>query len=187
MSLASRWAGNIEVHTSGLTSFLITDDPRSPRTPATAQQAFQRNLRTSIAKLKQLGVQVWVMQQVPLQTHDPIHKLVAGIKIQATEIPRGVALSEHRERQKNVNRILSSIHSGNYHLLDPTDYFYDGSENANIGSIGELNVSYYRDLNHITFAGSESILRPLLDTMFQAISSPNSPVNIAIEPTIDVR
>jgi len=185
--LASRWAGNIEVHTSGLTSFLITDDPRAPRTPATAQQAFQRNLKTTIAKLKQLGVQVWVMQQVPLQTRDPIHKLVAGIKMQATEIPRGVALSEHRARQRNVNRILSSIESEDYHILDPTDYFYEGSQNANIGRIGKRNVSYYRDVHHVTFAGSESILRPLLDTMFQAMTSPNSRVNIAIDPATTIR
>ena len=107
--------------------------------------------------------------------------------MRSTEVPRGVALSEHRERQKNVNRILSSIHSDNYHLLDPTDYFYDGSENSNIGSIGELNVAYYRDLHHVTFAGSEAILRPLLNTMFQTMVPPNSQVNIALEPAIDVR
>jgi hypothetical protein len=185
--LASRWAGNIEVHTSGLTSFLITDDAQAPRTPATAQQALQRNLRTTVARLEKMGVQVWVLQQVPLQTRDPIHRLVAAIKTRATEVPRGVALSEHRERQKNVNRILSSIHSENYHLLDPTDYFYNGSENANIGSIGERNVSYYRDVHHVTIAGSESLLRPLLDTMFQTMAPPNSRVNIAMEPAIDVR
>jgi len=185
--LAGFWAGNIEVHPSGLTSFLITDDPRAPRTPATAQQTLQRNLKTTVARLEQMGVQVWVLQQVPLQTHDPIHTLVAAIKMRSTEVPRGVALSEHRERQKNVNRILSSIHSDNYHLLDPTDYFYDGSENSNIGSIGELNVAYYRDLHHVTFAGSEAILRPLLNTMFQTMVPPNSQVNIALEPAIDVR
>jgi peptidoglycan/LPS O-acetylase OafA/YrhL len=185
--LASRWAGNIEVHTSGLTSFLITDDSQAPRTPATAQRALHRNLATTVAKLEQLGVQVWVLQQVPLQTRDPIHTLVTAIKTRATEVPRGVALSEHQDRQKNVNRILSSIHSDNYHLLDPTDYFYNGLEHANIGSIGELNVSYYRDIHHVTLAGSESILRPLLDTMFQAMVSPNSPVNIAIEPASNVR
>jgi len=185
--LASRWAGNIEVHTSGLTSFLITDDPRAPRTPATAQQVLQRNLKTTVTKLEQMGVQVWVLQQVPLQTSNPIHTLVTAIKIGSTEVPRGVALSQHRERQKNVNRILGSIESENYHLLDPTDYFYDGSENANIGSIGERNVSYFRDSNHVTFAGSEAILRPLLDTMFQTMVPPKSRVNIAIEPAIDVR
>ena len=112
---------------------------------------------------------------------------MTAIKTRATEVPRGVALSEHQDRQKNVNRILSSIHSDNYHLLDPTDYFYNGLEHANIGSIGELNVSYYRDIHHVTLAGSESILRPLLDTMFQAMVSPNSPVNIAIEPASNVR
>ena len=185
--LASRWAGNIEVHTSGLTSFLITDDSRAPRTPATAQRTLQRNLKTTVASLEQMGVQVWVLQQVPLQTRNPVHALVAAIKTGSTEIPRGVALSEHRERQKNVNRILSSIHSENYHLLDPTDYFYNGSENANIGIIGERNVSYYRDLHHVTFAGSESILRPLLDTMFQTMAPPNSRVNIAMEPASNLR
>jgi hypothetical protein len=96
-------------------------------------------------------------------------------------------LSEHRERQKNVNRILGSIESENYHLLDPTDYFYDDSETTNIGSIGEQNVAYYRDVHHVTFAGSEAILRPLLDTMFQTLVPPNSQVNIALEPAIDVR
>jgi peptidoglycan/LPS O-acetylase OafA/YrhL len=185
--LASRWAGNIEVHTSGLTSFLITDDPRAPRTPATAQRVLQRNLKTTVAKLEQMGVQVWVLQQVPLQTSNPIHTLVTAIKMGSTEVPRGVALSQHRERQKNVNRILGSIESENYHLLDPTDYFYDDSETANIGSIGEQNVAYYRDVHHVTFAGSEAILRPLLDTMFQTLVPPKSRVNIAIEPAIDVR
>ncbi len=185
--LASCWAGHSEVHTSGLTSFLITDDSQAPRTPATAQRALQRNLKTTVASLEKMGVQVWVLQQVPLQTRNPIHTLVEAIKTGSTEIPRGVALSEHRERQKNVNRILSYIHSENYHLLDPTDYFYKGSKNANIGIIGERNMSYYRDLNHVTFAGSESILRPLLDTMFQTMAPPNSRVNIAMEPASDLR
>ena len=66
-------------------------------------------------------------------------------------------------------------------------YFYDDSKTANIGSIGERNVSYFRDSNHVTFAGSEAILRPLLDTMFQTMVPPKSRVNIAIEPAIDVR
>ena len=185
--LASRWAGNIEVHPSGLTSFLITDDIRAPRTPATAQQALQRNLKTTVARLEQLGVQVWVLQQVPLQTQNPIHTLVSAINTGATEVPRGVTLSTHRERQKNVNRILSSIDAKNYHLLDPTDYFYDGWETANIGIIGEHNVSYYRDSHHVTFAGSESLLRPLLDRMFQTMTSRNSRAEIAVEQDFDLR
>ena len=185
--LASRWAGNIEIHPSGLTSFLITDDIRAPRTPATAQKALQRNLRTTVARLEQMGVQVWVLQQVPLQTRNPIHTLVSAINTGSTEVPRGVTLSTHRERQKNVNRILSSIHAKNYHLLDPTEYFYDDLETAIIGIIGERNVSYYRDSHHVTFAGSESLLRPLLDTMFQTMTPHNSRVDIAVEPAIDVR
>jgi hypothetical protein len=82
---------------------------------------------------------------------------------------------------------LSSIHAKNYHLLDPTEYFYDDLETAIIGIIGERNVSYYRDSHHVSFAGSESLLRPLLDTMFQTMTPHNSRVDIAVEPAIDVR
>jgi len=182
--LACRWAGNIEVHASGLRSFLLTDEQTTEQSPANARMVFQRNLGVTLHELKRLDVHVWILKQVPLQSTDPIHRLVKAIKNNQSTIPRGVSLTDHQQHQQRVNQILHSFQSDHVQLLDPTLLFYPDSEYSRIG---HKNTSYYRDFNHVTIAGSESLLRPLLEPLFQTMADQHRKVDVAEDTTIRKR
>ena len=106
--MAARWSDNIEGNATGLNKFLITDDQTLEISKASAQQVFQRNLINTLQQLNDRGIRVWLMEQIPLQQHDPIHEIVTALRTKPTGLL--LAYSEkHAERQINVRRILRNL------------------------------------------------------------------------------
>ncbi len=160
--MAARWSDNIEGNSTGLNKFLITDDQTVEISKAAAQRVFQRNLINTLQKLNSLGIRVWVMEQVPLQHHDPIYEVVTALRTDQP-LPQGVSLREHAQRQQNVRTVLRTVKLPNVTVFDPAPGFFthDGYTR-----LIEENTLFYVDYNHLSHAGAEHFIAPLLEPIF---------------------
>ncbi|MCX7424549.1 MAG: acyltransferase family protein [Planctomycetia bacterium] len=164
--LVARWAGNIEGQPNGKMNTLIVDEYSNDVCPEESKAALRRGFERTIAALKAVGVNVWVMKQVPLQATDPTKSLVLAVYF-GRRPPTGVTIETHMRRQSNVNEILDSLASSNLRILDPTDYCFDAS---GLSKIGDAESSFYFDENHLSKCGAEILLRPLLEPVFERIA-----------------
>lgn len=119
-------------------------------------EVFENGLQHTVAMLTQRGIKVILMGQVPEFKVAVSHCLAIRKRLHLSDtrcflIPR----SEVERRQRNVNRILRSIASGdpNVAVYWPFDYFCD--ENSCYAK-RDGNV-YYRDDNHITGDASSEL------------------------------
>ena len=164
--MAARWSDNIEGNATGLNKFLITDDQTSEISKASAQQAFQRNLINTLRQLNKLGIRVWLMEQIPLQQHDPIYEIVTALRTNQPT-PLGVSEKKHAERQINVRRILRNLKLSNVTVFDPapTIFTHDG-----YSRLIEDNTLFYINHDHLSHAGAERFIRPLLEPIFKEMA-----------------
>ena len=164
--MAARWSDNIEGNATGLNKFLITDDQTSEISKASAQQAFQRNLINTLRQLNKLGIRVWLMEQVPLQQHDPIYEIVTALRTNQPT-PLGVSEKKHLQRQINVRRILRSLKLPNVTVFDPASTIFT---NDGYARLTEDNTLFYTDHDHLSHAGAERFIRPLLKPIFEEMA-----------------
>ena len=161
--MAARWSDNIEGNATGLNKFLITDDQTLEISKASAQQVFQRNLINTLQQLNDRGIRVWLMEQIPLQQHDPIYEIVTALRTNQPT-PLGVSEEKHAERQINVRRILRNLELPNVTVFDPspTIFTHDG-----YSRFIEDNTLFYINHDHLSHAGAERFIRPLLEPIFK--------------------
>lgn len=163
--MAARWSDNIEGNATGLHKFLITDDQTDEVNKKNAADVFHRNLVNTLQTLHDLGIRVWIMEQVPLQHHDPIYEVVTSLRRQQP-MPHGVSLDDHTQRQKNVRMVLRNLDLPNVTVFDPAPGFftYDGYTR-----LIEGNTLFYVDHNHLSHAGAQHFIAPLLEPIFDKI------------------
>ena len=163
--MAARWSDNIEGHASGLNKFLITDDQTPEVNKESARQVFQRNLLGTLQKLNDLGIRVWLMEQVPLQHHDPIYEVVTALRTESP-LPRGVSEHLHADRQKHVRSIFDYLRDSNLSnvtIFDPAPAIFTHDGHARYM---EDDTLFYVDHDHLSHAGAQRFIGPLLEPFF---------------------
>lgn len=163
--MAARWSDNIEGNATGLRKYLITDDNTDEYGPHASRQVFKTNIHQTLEQLGDWGIKVWIMEQVPLQHHDPIYESVTSIQREEA-IPRGVSLEEHANRQQSVRAILRNIDLPNVTVFDPAPGFFTADGHARYM---ENNTLYYVDDNHLSKSGAKLFLKPQLEKIFESI------------------
>jgi hypothetical protein len=171
--LIARWAAYVEKRPSGLDDALIKDRDSTEHSRADSRRVLERGLERTIAALHELGARVWLMKQVPRQREDPIRKLVDAARRGEERVPTGVTREQHAQRQYHANRILEGLDADAVSVLDPADSFFDASDRSRIGS---FEAAYYSDDHHVSAAGAEHLLRPLLAPVFEQIAGQQAAV-----------
>ena len=164
--LVSRWAFNIEGRADGRTDFLIADSTSHEVSREEARQVMRRGLKRTLRQLRNLEVKVWIMKQVPLQSGDP-RKSLCLAEIFGETVPVGVSWEAHSSRQANVHELFASLPTEDVTLLDPAPFCFDDSGNSRIG---DRDGSYYKDDDHLTDYGAETLLSDLLSPVFTELS-----------------
>lgn len=133
-----------------------------------SRQAFERGMERTLRAYEQRGAQVGVLLQVPQQEVAPeklyakLDGLSGGLRSQnAGQLLRGnaVSMGKHLELQADSRRIIAAITERvNATSINP-DTLFCGDRQC---WIGDAEVSWYADPNHLTRAGSQQ-LKPLLE------------------------
>ena len=132
-----------------------------------SKEAFSMSLHHTVSKLRQLGIRVWIMKQVPLQYSFPPSRLANAIRYgraQSIDLETlGTPLKQHRKRQFFVNTIIDSLADSNTVILDPTLYLSTPSDYSKIEKNG---YSLYYDDDHLSKHGAAE-LEPLFRPIFK--------------------
>lgn len=168
--LVSRWAVNIEGRPNGKMDSLISIGDK-PTSKQVAKESLEIGLNKTLDELEALGAHVWILKQVPLQHADPHRSIVRNVAF-GWELPKGVSLEEHHERQKNVNEVFERVLSGrdNVTVIDLSDPFFDGSKYSQVGN---ETGSFYRDDDHLSDLGASTLIRPILESKLKLGETPS--------------
>jgi peptidoglycan/LPS O-acetylase OafA/YrhL len=165
--MVARWAVSLEEDPNGADDSLIALEGATTTDTALAKDAFRTGLTHTLDQLEALGVRVWVLKQVPLQRYSPQPALVRSLYMQ-TEIPKGVTLAEHRERQKNANSIIDNRTAGRslVRTADLSTRFFDA---GGWSCLGSSQGSFYRDDDHVSDLGANTFCRPVVAAILAEI------------------
>jgi hypothetical protein len=131
--------------------------------PTEAKQLFSRHFRETIRTLTKLGVEVYIVNQVPSFRFNVSRRLVKVLWLNRDpESTLTRPLSEHQERMSFLNGLFAEVSGPHVHILDPAPFLC--REGVCYGTEG--NAPLYRDSNHLTYLGSQK-LKPLLEQILQ--------------------
>ena len=167
--LVGRWS----LYTSGSYGqpkdgyFLVEDDP-TRWNEALSRRAFERGLNRTLAAYRAAGAEVAVLLQVPQQEVAPpkLYARFEGLYGPLTQDHKRSLLEQSsilRTRHADLQAlsretILSAAQAHGAQVMDPDPLFCDADRCA----IGELDLSFYSDQNHLSASGVRR-LKPLLD------------------------
>lgn len=165
--LISRWAVKIEGRADGRMDTLITDRYSQTISPAESRRVLLRNLRRTIARLRALGVRVWVMEQVPLQDRHPRRELYKSFLL-ATAVPAGISRQQHEHRQRNVSAVLREISGDEVTVLSPSRFCFGSADRSRIA---DANGCFYRDRDHLSDHGVQVLLHRLFVPVMRQVGT----------------
>jgi len=123
---------------------------------------FEKQLRETVQELREAGLQVILMKQVPFQKRSVPENLVNATRF-GWEMNRiGVSVAEHLKQQNFVNEVIDSLAGDGVTILDPLPLLRDGDRTL----IERDGKPLYRDADHLSISGSR-LLRPLFEPLFQ--------------------
>lgn len=166
--LASFWSnftedGEVSMEGAGIEQRFYADASIVPRNAAQAKQVFERHFLATIETLKSLGVEIYIVNQVPIYRYWVSRHLAKMLRFGADPASIRRPLAEHHERMAFINSVFSKISDARVHVLDPASFLCSDSTGYCYGVDG--NIPLYRDFNHLTLAGTKRI-QPLLESIF---------------------
>lgn len=158
------WAeGSVETHNKWPPPLISDGQNKGASAPATTRATFHRGLKRTIEKLTELGVEVWLVGEVPNVNHwTPSALARASMSGRSLEelSPR---YSAHRNRQKFVQSVLDELRTDyGFSLIQPTKILC-GDTRCEIAVSGR---SLYYDNHHLSTFGAVYLspsLRPIFD------------------------
>ncbi|MGB0993354.1 MAG: acyltransferase family protein, partial [Akkermansiaceae bacterium] len=132
-------------------------------------EVFEKHFALTISKLRERGIRVWVLQQIPFHYRSPPELIFHGMRFGRSLNELGSTISEHEERQKHPNSVFANTEG--ITVIDPLQVFATNTEHCRIESDGK---SLYRDEDHLTMFGSRMLI-PLLTPIFEEIAPRSAP------------
>ena len=157
--LAARWSLYLYGEEDGNMQFsLYRTDSR-----ADVERHVADDVRMMVARLREAGVRVWLIKEVPMQRHGIIGRLSSLAMIGRSTIDVGRPLAEHLQRQRFIDALFAQLSAADsqVRVLDPASTLCaDGLCRAQING-----ASLYMDENHLSDLGGEH-MRGLLAPVF---------------------
>jgi hypothetical protein len=134
--------------------YYVTEDKGTDR--------LHRGIMATIEALQNSGAKIWIMRQVPKYSWNVPKALASAVLHGHDPEQLGQPVAEQRIQMQIQNPIFEGISSSNVTILDPTDFFVDGSGRCRVAKDGK---SLYFDTDHVNLAGA-FMLRPLFEPIF---------------------
>jgi peptidoglycan/LPS O-acetylase OafA/YrhL len=127
--------------------------------------ALMQNLKGERVKLQKLvrflrekGTEVGILLQVPRQKFDPTSAWVRS-RVFLSEIPKGISLEEYEKGSNSLNGFFGELSEFGVAILDVKGICFDDS---GFSKIGNSDVCYYWDDDHLSIEGVRELLEPIL-------------------------
>jgi peptidoglycan/LPS O-acetylase OafA/YrhL len=159
--LAGRWAYYYSGKGDGTMNGLIIGEDETEASFAGAARAMRESLNATVSALEALGVEIFLLEQVPDQRFDVPRELADRVWRGMPVDELGIDRATHDELQRPIQEIFESF-GNRVSLIDPADYFFEGQVRMRLIHDGQ---SLYIDEDHVSDAGAEQ-LRPLLQRAF---------------------
>ena len=132
------------------------------------QRAFEICFKQTVERLIEVGVNIWIVRQVPHQKQDPPRILANAVRYKNKILPSGITIQEHTRIQSTANNVIDRLKQPGVHILDPTPYFFQKGDEKCILSIG--GMSLYRDFDHLSPEGA-IMLAPIFKPIFNNLNT----------------
>ncbi len=162
----ARWSVYVNGMPSQDLDLIIGDTETKSKTPEQAGKVFARNLRKTVSRLRENGVNVWILRDVAFQPRSVPATLAQtasrGMDLNSFARP----VSEHRKRDAKINQLIDDAVEGlGAKVLDPIPVFTDAS---GIYLMAKDGKALYNDQDHLKPFGA-MLLEPLLTPVFEGI------------------
>jgi SGNH domain (fused to AT3 domains) len=158
--LAAYWSVYLPARSSSYLARIL--DPYSnPDDLGTGERSedfrnFADGLQRTVRALEDIGVEVWILQQVPAQ-HEFVPLMLVRAAMRGEDVSRiGISLAEYRSSQGRVSLALAQLGSS-VALMDPAAVFCKTGQCL----CSDGMESFYHDSNHLTQHGA-ALLEPEL-------------------------
>ena len=132
-------------------------------------QLLHRGLLDTVAALKDTGVRIWIMRDVPIQPWN-VPKALATTVWHGRGNPEqlGLPLDEYRAEFQRQDPIFEGIatQGPGVTILDPSSLFFGPNQRCRVAEDGK---SLYSDSGHLTGTGAMN-LRPLFKPLFEGLA-----------------
>ena len=155
--LSARWAAY------GAELYLY-DAQMRPTSPADSKIVFERRFNETIARLRDLGVEIWLVRQVPAQLFDVPQQLARAEWLGASP-PPGKPTSAYIERQAFVDDRFEEVMGPGVHVIDPAAMLCDEA----LCRTQADGRSVYKDAGHLSVYGALWI-RPIFDPLVASLA-----------------
>jgi len=136
--------------------------------PEQGTKTLRAGLQASVEAWKSVPAKVQLMLQVPFQEGAEPNKRIALASWLGLPPPEGVPLEIHRRRQAFVNEAIEQQSFSDVTILDPTPLCFSRSGLSRI--CDEQGRSLYKDDDHLSPLGVDTLLRSILDPVFAGIA-----------------
>ncbi len=154
--LAARWSYYTKGEYSGNGMQYISEDNNSEINKASSIKAFKLGISRTLKKYAELGINVILMLQTPMQEKSPDKIYYSSISSGAINEGRlgskSVSLEKHTNFQKETNKIIidEAKKHDNVIIIDPTSEMCTNKTCP----VGNKESSYYFDDDHLSIIGS---------------------------------
>lgn len=133
------------------------------------REVLTRRLAAMVQRLREAGIQTWIIQQVPEADNTQIAREFYLSRryawINGPVQTQSVTADQSRARRADADRMFEDLSRMGAHVVDPHEAFFVGSDRLVISG----DRAYYRDNNHLTSSGVDRYMRTSLSPMFDAI------------------
>lgn len=164
--LAARWTIYVEGRENGDRDMLLVDRHANTERVDFAAEALRRSLQRTIQSLRDSGVRIWVLKQVPSQRGDPARQLILA-RLLRDNTASGTSRHWNTLRHRKANSLLGQLQSDDVLLLDPWPYCFDNAGNSIIFN-GDRCL--YNDDNHLSAYGGNYLLRSMFQDWAQRVA-----------------
>jgi peptidoglycan/LPS O-acetylase OafA/YrhL len=147
---------------------MVVDSMIPAPTFAESSTALIRQLQKMNEHLVKNGIELLLVQQVPEST---VGRIAARFYLKErfprfSDLPQFTTTREdHRKRQARTMKTLADLSKEDITIVDPTNQFFKESNALQVYA----NRSFYRDDDHLTWAGSLHYLEPVFEKIMRRI------------------
>jgi peptidoglycan/LPS O-acetylase OafA/YrhL len=170
--LIGRWSVYTDGGYDGTEATWIGITQRGKKDKTSSRKAFEAGLRQTVEAYASIGAQLYVVEQVPQQTHGvkDLYYKIYNNKTDVNDVQKvtesirelSVTKQQHLQLQSFVSQLFKQhAQTGQLSLINFDDIFCDGEKCL----IGTDKHSYYFDNNHLTTAGGRLVIDELIENI----------------------